>query len=88
MHREEDYSKIADETAKRAKAIEDLKQWFGLKRFEDFGKSVKATNPSMSRLTFIFAVSMGGAEGYPVEVWADELGVPPYTEEEIEARFR
>lgn len=70
-----------EEAEKRAKALEDLKNWFGLEKFNSFSADVKACKPPLSREQFRFACMIGGVEGYPVEVWADELGVPQDNEE-------
>lgn len=79
MARYENYSQIPDETERKAKALADLKEWLGEERYNKTSQIVReriAAGQPMRRSQFLLTVSfIAGAEGYPVECWADELGL-------------
>lgn len=81
MHHEINYSALP-EADKETKALNDIKEWLGVKKFNRVEKDVKACQPPLSRRQFQFMCSIAGFEGYPVEVWANKLGVPPIPKEE------
>ncbi len=86
MHTDIKYS--GADGAKRAQALKDIEGWFGKERMVTFEASVKAIQESdepMNRTNFVMTVWFGGVQGYPVQVWADKLGIPAYTEAEIAA---
>lgn len=68
-----------DPQVNKTKALADIEQWLGKKKFKSFAADIKLHQQSriVSRGEFRFALMIGGIEGYPVEVWADELGIPP-----------
>jgi len=51
---------------KRAKAMKDLKNWFGAKRWRELN-AVMANVHNCEQ--FLMACSIGGVTGYPVRVW-------------------
>jgi hypothetical protein len=68
---------------KRSKAIKDLKKWFGAAKFNKVSRDIVKCEPPITRQQLRNMASIGGAEGYPVDVWADQLGLapePPATE--------
>lgn len=73
MHKDIKYEGTDEE--KRAKALKDIEQWLGEAKFKEFGDRVRRCQPPATRREFRFALMVGGIQGYPVEVWADELGV-------------
>ena len=76
MHQEINYSKIADEAVRRAKALNDIKAYLGEDTFNNVNNGAKhdRDNGGLSRKFFIASLEMmAGIEGYPAEVWADDL---------------
>lgn len=69
-----DYS-LLEGDAKRAKALEDIKEFWGEERFNRIVEALKANEAvTLTRLGLI--LSFGGVEGYPVKalhehVWPD-----------------
>lgn len=75
MHYTIDYSKIENPVAKQAKAIKDIKDYIGVKRFKQICAAIHG-DQSLTREWFIESLAMlVGIEGYPAEAWADELGL-------------
>lgn len=77
MHTDIDYSGISDQTEKDAKAIEDIKNWLGKKKFDEFELLIHRTKQArkvpFSELQL--ACGIGGVQGFPVYAWARRLGV-------------
>lgn len=74
-HYIKDYSKITDPAEKQAKAIQDIKDYLGVKKFKHVCKLVHA-DQTATRTMFVRSLSIFvGIEGYPAEAWADELGL-------------
>lgn len=69
-----------DPEARKEKARKDLKQWLGPKIWATaHAEPLISELKAMSREQFLFNISIFlGAEGYPVEVWADDLGIAPH----------
>ena len=74
MHTTINYNVIADVTKKEAKAIADVKNWIGHKKFVSIGRDVKRCVPAMSWNQFEIMCELGGIKGYPVSVWWESLG--------------
>ena len=61
------------------RAMEDLRDWFGADRFDTVNELLQksiADGSIRNRMQFRFQVSFAGVQGYPVEIWADRLGLP------------
>lgn len=77
-HYEIDYSQFSSEEEKEAKAMADLRDWFGAKRFEVINagfedyKNSKLDEKTILR-SFNVACNFAGVEGYPVEVWYNSI---------------
>jgi hypothetical protein len=70
-----DYSGL-DSSEKRKEAIEDLKKWLGIKKYEELtSKTKKAIKDGkvVNRDGIHFAMSFAGVEGYPVLVWIEDV---------------
>ena len=86
MHRTFDYNVIADETKRKAKAISDIKDWIGPKKFVQITRDVKRCQPPMTGFQFAMMCELGGIQGYPVRVWAEQVGLTlPEAEEQVAA---
>jgi hypothetical protein len=74
MSRTIDYSDLSEDQ-KIAKALEDLKEWYGKDKFEQLSSEWKAVFPEEASSWAYFAktVSISGVYGYPVEVWYKQL---------------
>lgn len=62
-----DYSGL-DEIAKYHKAIEDIKDYLGIYRFNTLTKTFRQEG-QMSLDTFTLMLSFVGVSGYPVKAW-------------------
>lgn len=76
MHYNIDYTKeYPNEAQRKAAAMNDIKDYLGVTRYKKIVKAVVA-DQKITRKSFIFQLSMFvGIEGYPAEVFADELGL-------------
>lgn len=74
-----DYSKIADPGKKRQYALEDIRQWLGIKKYEETTRNIRDCKPAMTWNQFQMMCMVGGIQGYPVTAWAEECGIfiPP-----------
>jgi len=61
--------------AKRAKALKDIKDWLGAKRYREATLAFRAIQPP-TRHGFALQVSLAGISGFPVNVWYEELWNP------------
>lgn len=75
MHTTVDYRLILDETKKKAKAISDIKNWLGPRKFTAQTRLVKRCVPAMTLEQFVIMCDLGGIRGYPVFVWAEQCGI-------------
>ena len=73
MHQDINYGNLA-EPEKSEKAIEDIKNWLGVKKFNWFEKTVRGDH-FVTFAEFELACGMGGIQGFPVKAWAKKLGV-------------
>lgn len=65
-----------DQKVNEANAIKDLKEWLTTRNFNKVSKEVKASIPPITRQWFRNMCSMmAGVEGYPVEVWMNQMGL-------------
>jgi len=55
-------------TEKRDQAINDIKEYLGLKKFHQMNEQFKAAG-KIDAGQFEFICMVGGIEGYPVEAW-------------------
>lgn len=78
MHNTIDYSKYP-EAEKRRKALQDIQNWIGIKKFDEQSKAIRSCQPPMTWPQFMLMCAIGGIEGYPVRVWAEDCGIelPP-----------
>ncbi len=63
------------EAEKREQARKDIANWLGIKKFEDTTRAVRACEPKMTWEQFVMMCGIGGIQGYPVEVWAEDCGI-------------
>lgn len=77
MHTKFDYDKISDPEKRKAKALADVRDWIGKKKYATVMRDVKRCNPAMTYSQFQLMCSFAGIEGYPVKVWAEECGLVP-----------
>ena len=82
MHRSFDYNIITDESKRKAKAISDIKDWVGPRKFVKITRDVKRCVPPMSADQFALMCDIGGIQGYPVRIWAEQCGIVLTTLEE------
>lgn len=75
MHQTVDYSKYTDPAEKRQRALKDVKNWVGIRKFDKVSKQVRACQLKMTFAQFEMMCSIGGIEGYPVVVWAEECNI-------------
>lgn len=74
MHYEIDYSKLPD-GERQKKATDDIIAYLGLAKYRQISKLVRE-DAHMTRKMFIDSLSiMAGIQGYPAEVWADDLNL-------------
>ena len=70
-------TKYPDEVERKAAALKDVKNYLGAAKFKGIAKAVHL-DKTVTRKSFLFQLSMFvGIEGYPAQVWADELGLEP-----------
>lgn len=68
-----------DPKVNRARAIDDMKRWFGPEKFDELVKNVKLDieEGRIKSTAYIrMAIGMGGVEGYPVKVFIEEYCFP------------
>lgn len=77
MAHEYDYNSIPNEELRKRKAVDDVRFWLG-KNFKAMSDVIKKeSRDGMSRKMITININMFlGIQGYPVEIWLDELGVP------------
>jgi hypothetical protein len=73
MHNEIDYSQYANPGEKRQAALKDIKNWLGIRKYNEVSKLARQEQTSFRH--FEFACSIAGIQGYPVVAWAEELGI-------------
>lgn len=74
MHYTIDYSKIANEHEKHDKALQDIKDYLGEKKFDEITNIVKQA--PIPRKSFIMQLGvLAGIQGYPAEAWAAHLNL-------------
>lgn len=66
-----------DETgdAKRRKALSDIRDWLGKKRYEAMTEAYRAM-PQPKRHGFALQMSFAGVSGFPVHAWYETLWNP------------
>lgn len=73
--REINYDSLPDEAAKRDQAIKDIIAWIGPKKFKEVSSMVRNSEPPVTFGQFEVMCGIGGLEGYPVRVWAEDCGI-------------
>lgn len=71
MHYNINYSAIAEQKTKEAKALTDIIKFIGLKRFKHMSSNFKLV--PMRLETFRMYCSITGIHGYPVDIWYKEI---------------
>lgn len=72
-----DYSTLPD-VERQQKAITDIVNYLGQDKMDQINAAVKA-DKTITRRNFVIQLSLFvGIDGYPSEVWADQLGLPTY----------
>ena len=71
-HYDVDYSTLEGE-AKKAKALEDIKEWLGEKKFDEVTELLKSDESSKNFDKFAFYCGLVGVQYYPVEAWFEEI---------------
>ncbi len=61
--------------ADRERALQDVKNWFGEDRYNQACERIRNLATLPTRKQFRVIAAFGGVCGFPVEVWADELGI-------------
>jgi hypothetical protein len=75
-HHTINYSALrGNEASRKAKALRDIKEWLGAKRYAKITAEFRAMKQP-SRAGFHLQVSFAGVSGYPVHVWYEELWNP------------
>jgi len=78
MHYNVDYAGLTG-SAKADKAIEDIKNYLGAQRFNKLDKEFKLfMRTDDKKLDFNYfrnMLNIGGISGYPVQAWAERLGI-------------
>ena len=69
------YDLLPDEATKKEQAIKDIISWIGPKKFKQLSSDIRRCDPPMTYAQFEFMCGMGGIEGYPVRVWAEDCGI-------------
>jgi len=71
MHYDIDYSGLSEKQAK-AKALRDIKEYLGTRRFNKIEADLKASAP-IKRASFVFMLGFAGIQGFPAHVWYERL---------------
>lgn len=78
MHNNVSYP--ASDPNRQERAINDIKEWLGEKRFAILEAEWK--KPGMTRWALRVMLSFAGVQGYPVTALADSIGLPDDEPEE------
>jgi hypothetical protein len=75
MKREIQYD-TTDRSKAETKALKDVKQWFGTKKYNQFVKAFTVCKGRVNRIELEIAMAINGVEGFPADVFIDKYWSP------------
>ena len=68
--------RIKPDSKAETKALKDVKQWFGTKKYNQFVKAFTVCKGRVNRIELEIAMAINGVEGYPADVFIDKYWSP------------
>ena len=75
MHYDIEYD-LTDKVKSEAKALKDIKSFWGARRYNKFVKAFSIFHGRVSRIELEIAMAINGIEGYPAQVFIDKYYSP------------